>query len=67
MKIESAFMTGILSKIVNTVIRKKTERDVLIRLNKIHAVVRDGKTILHVDADIEIEKEELLKLLQNVG
>lgn len=67
MKIESKFMTGVISKLVNVALRKKLGYDIDIQLNEVNTTVTDGKTHVHLDVDAEISKEELVKLLKSVG
>lgn len=67
MKIVSKFTRGIASKILKTVIHKKTGYEVDIQLNEITTTISDGKTHLHVDIDAEINKDELMKILKSVG
>lgn len=67
MKIVSKFTRGIASKILKTVIHKKTGYEVDIQLNEITTTISDGKTHLHVDVDAEINKDELMKILKSVG
>lgn len=67
MKIVSKFTRGIISKILKTVIHKKTGYDVDIQLNEIATTISDGKTHLHLDVDAEINKDELMKILKSVG
>lgn len=67
MKIGSKFTTGILSKLIALLIRKKFGYDVELKLNEANATVIDGKTRIHLDVDAELEKEELMKILKNIG
>lgn len=67
MKIVSKFTRGIVSKILKTVIHKKTGYDVDIQLNEITTTISDGKTHLHLDLDAELNKEELMKILKSIG
>lgn len=67
MKIVSKFTRGVLSKIVKTVIHKKFGYDVNIQLNDVNVTIMDGKTHLHLDVDAEMDKDELIKILKNVG
>lgn len=68
MKIKSKFTTGIVSSIVNLVVRKKLGVDTDIKLNEIQATIGDnGKTHIHLDVDAELGKEELAKLLKAIG
>ena len=67
MKIGSKFTTGIISKLVSMVIRKKFGYDVQLKLNEVTATVNDGKTHVHLDVDAELTKEELNKILTSIG
>lgn len=67
MKIASKFATNVISKLVKMVLRKKLGYDVDIQLNEIKTTITDGKTHVHLDIDAELDKEELLKILKNVG
>jgi len=67
MKIESKFMTGIVSKLVGMVVSKKLGCNVGIQLNTVRTTVIDGKTHVHLDVDAELGKEELNKLLKSIG
>ena len=67
MKIGSKFTTGIISKLVSMVIRKKLGYDVELKLNEVNATVTDGKTHVHLDVDAELSKEELMKILASIG
>lgn len=67
MKIGSKFTTGIISKLVSMVIRKKFGYDVQLKLNEVNATVTDGKTHVHLDVDAELSKEELTKILASIG
>lgn len=67
MKIVSKFTTNVISKLVKMVLRKKFGYDVDIQLNEIKTTITDGKTHVHLDVDAELDKEELLKILKNIG
>lgn len=67
MKIESKFMTGVISKLVNVALRKKLGYDIDIQLNEVNTTVTDGKTHVHLDVDAEVSKEELVKILKSIG
>ena len=67
MKIGSKFTTGIISKLVSMVIRKKLGYDVELKLNEVNATVIDGKTHVHLDVYAELSKEELMKILASIG
>lgn len=67
MKIESKFITGIVSKIANKVVRDKLGYNIDIQLNGLRTTVIDDKTHVHLDVDLELTKEELNKLLKSIG
>ncbi len=67
MKIGSKFTTGIISKLLSMVIRKKLGYEVELKLNEVNATVIDGKTHVHLDVDAELDKEELMKILTSIG
>lgn len=67
MKIVSKFTTNMISKLVKMVLRKKLGYNVDIQLNEIKTTINDGKTHVHLDVDAELEKEELMKILKNIG
>ena len=67
MKIESKFITGIVSKIAKKVVRDKLGYNIDIQLNGLRTTVIDDKTHVHLDVDLELTKEELNKLLKTIG
>lgn len=67
MKIESKFITGIVSKIAKKVVRDKLDYNIDIQLNGLRTTVIDDKTHVHLDVDLELTKEELNKLLKSIG
>lgn len=66
MKIKSAFTTGLLSKVIKKILKRKLGVDIDICLNEITLSVVDGKTHAHIDADCELQKEQLLKLMKGM-
>lgn len=67
MKIISGFTTALVSKLLRFALRKKLGYDIHIQLNAIEATIEDGKTHVHIDADAEMDKDELAKVLKSVG
>lgn len=67
MKIESKFITRIVSKIAKKVVRDKLGYNIDIQLNGLRTTVIDDKTHVHLDVDLELTKEELNKLLKSIG
>lgn len=66
MKIKSAFMTGLISKVLKKMLKRKLGVDIDICLNEVVVSVVDGKTHAHIDADCELQKEQLLKLMKEM-
>lgn len=66
MKIKSAFMTGLISKVLKKMLKRKLGVDIDICLNEVVVSVVDGKTHAHIDADCELQKEQLLKLMKGM-
>ncbi|MCD7855628.1 MAG: CTP synthase [Clostridiales bacterium] len=67
MNIESSFTTKLVSKAIHTIIRKKLGYDIDILLNKLNVKIADGKTHIHIDADAELSRDELTKIIKSVG
>lgn len=67
MKIVSGFTTTLVSKLLRFALRKKLGYDIHIQLNILEATIKDGKTHVHIDADAEMDKDELAKVLKSVG
>lgn len=63
MKIQSKFMTGLVSRIVKKVLRTKLGCEVDIQLNEFRTTVIDDKTHVHLDLDADLTKEELILAL----
>ena len=66
MKIQSKFMTGLVSRIVKKVLRTKLGCEVDIQLNEFRTTVIDDKTHVHLDLDADLTKEELNKLFMRL-
>lgn len=66
-KIVSKFTRSVISKLIKVVLHKKLGYNVDIQLNEANATITDGKTHVHLDVDAELDKDELLKILKNVG
>lgn len=67
MKIVSKFTTNMMSKLIKMVLRKKLGYNIDILLNEVKASINDGKTHVHLDVDAELDKDELTKILKNIG
>lgn len=64
----SAFTRGIVSRIIERTLRKKLGADVEFSLEQFRVTFdRTGKAYAHVDADISMDGESLVKLLKDRG
>ncbi len=63
--IVSEFTRKILSKLAGQLLRKHLGCEIGVQLNSINVTICDGKAHIHLDADAEIEKEELQRLIKN--
>lgn len=63
--LHTRFMKNIVTKLLAKAIFKKTGYDVSIQINKIEAEVFDGKINLHVDANAEMNSDDLVQILKS--
>ena len=63
----SGFTRGLISKIVESAVKKKVGYDVDIRLNEFNAKITEGKARVHLNVDAELDQNELKTLLKTVG
>ena len=63
MRIRSKFARGLCSKLLRTIIKKKTGCEIDISLNNLVVKVINGRTKAHLDLEAELEKKDLIKLL----
>lgn len=66
-KIVSKFTKGVISKLIKAILYKKLGYNVDIQLNEVNATITDGNTHIHLDVDAELDKDELLKILKDIG
>ena len=67
MRIGSKFITGIISKLLVTVVKQKLGYNIDLKLNAVNATVGDGKVHVHLDIDAEVSNEEIMRILSGVG
>lgn len=67
MKIRTPFMKRLIAKIIKRVIDKKLGYQVDIQLNEISVTFDDDKATVHVNADAEMNKDELTKIIKKTG
>lgn len=67
MKIESKFMTGLIGKVIERLLRKKTGRDVKVQLNELGVQnITDDVISAKINLEVRMSKEELSKLLESL-
>ena len=66
-RIVSKFTRNVISKLLKMTLHKKLGYNIDIQLNEINATITDGKTHVHLDVDVELDKDELMNILKNIG
>ena len=66
LNLSSKFMRGIVTKLITKAINKKTGYKIEIDLHSLNVEVIDGKAYIHVDADAEINNDELMKIVKTI-
>lgn len=67
MKLESKLTRGLASKVIKWFIRNKTGIDVEVDLGAFRTTIIDGKAHVHLDVDLELNKDELEKLTKSIS
>lgn len=67
LSIVSSFTKGIISKLLQKIIKKKLDCEMKLELNDLQVAIMEGKTRVHLDLTADLSKEELLKLLKKAG
>ena len=67
LSIVSNFTKGIVSKLLQKIIKKKLDCEIKLDLNDLQVTIVEGKTRIHLDVTADLSKEELLKLLKKAG
>lgn len=66
MKIESKFMTGLIGKVIEKALKRKTGRDIRVQLNEIGVQdITDDIISAKINLEMRMSKEELSKLLES--
>lgn len=66
LNLSSKFMKGIVTKLIAKAIYKKTGYKIDVELNSINVEVIDGKAHIHADVDVEIDNNELKKIVSTI-
>lgn len=67
LKIKTKFMRSMLSKILETMLRKKTGYKVKIQLNAIQVSITEEVAHIHIDVDGEMNVNEFEKISRIIG
>lgn len=67
LKLSTKFMRGMVAKLVAKAIFKKTGYDISILLNEIEVKTEDGKVKLHLNVDAELNNDEFVKIIKDIG
>ena len=65
--IGTMFMKGVISKILNVVLKKQLGCNVNTQLNEFNVTFKDKRAHLHVSIDADMTQDELKALLENFG
>lgn len=67
LKIKTKFMRGMLSKVIETAIRKKTGYKIKIQLNNINVSITDDVAHIHLDVEGDASIDEFKKFSRIIG
>lgn len=66
MKIESKFMTGLIGKVIEKALKRKTGRDIRVQLNELGVQnITDDVISSKINLEVRMSKKELSKLLES--
>ena len=66
LNLSSKFMRGIVTKLISKAVYKKTGYKIGIELNNINVEVINGRSHIHINADAEIDNDELMKIVRAI-
>lgn len=67
LKLSTKFMRGMVANLISKALNKKLGYNIDILLNEIEVKNENGKILIHVDADAEVENGEFVKILKSIG
>lgn len=67
LKLSTKFMRGMVANLISKALNKKLGYNIDILLNEIEVRNENGKILIHVDADAEVDNSEFVKILKSVG
>ena len=66
LNLSSKLMRGIATKLISKAVYKKTGYKIGIELNNINVEVINGRAHIHINADAEIDNDELMKIVRAI-
>lgn len=66
LNLSSKLMRGIVTKLISKAVYKKTGYKIGIELNNINVEVINGRAHIHINADAEIDNDELMKIVRAI-
>lgn len=66
LNLSSKLMRGIVTKLISKAVYKKTGYKIGIELNNINVEVINGRARIHINADAEINNDELMKIVRTI-
>ena len=67
LKLSTKFMISMVANLISKALYKKMGYDINILLNEIEVNNENGKILLHVNADAEVDNVEFVKILKSIG
>lgn len=67
LKLSTKFMRGMVANLIAKALNKKLGYNIDILLNEIEVKNENGKILIHVDADAEVDNGEFVKILKSIG
>lgn len=67
LKLSTKFMRSTIANLIAKALYKKLGYNIDILLNEIEVKNENGKIMLHVDVDAEVDNGEFIKILKSIG
>ncbi len=67
LKLSTKFMRSTIANLISKALFKKLGYNIDILLNEIEVRNENGKIMLHVDVDAEVDNGEFVKILKSIG
>lgn len=67
LKLSTKFMRSTIANLISKALYKKLGYNIDVLLNEIEVKNENGKILLHVDVDAEVDNSEFIKILKSIG